>query len=214
MIVARRWGDRIGTEPATSREAHPREFPSQETAAMVTTKVMTAEELSGLPDDGYQYELVRGELRRTPPPKPEHGFVSVRLSRWLVAYEEAGDFTVFGNDSGVTLEQSPDTVRGPDVSVFRNGDLPPRPWTSYFTIPPALAGEVASPGDSMVEIEEKIEDYRWAGVPLILYCFPEQRSVWVDGAGRARVVLSEHDVLDGSDVLPGLAPIPVAKLFR
>lgn len=181
---------------------------------MVTTKLMTAEELSALPDDGYQYELVRGELRRMPPPKPEHGFVCIRLGRWLATGEETGDFTVFGNDSGVTLERNPDTVRGPDVAVFRNRDLPPRPWTSYFTVPPAVAGEVASAGDSLAEIEEKIDDYRRAGVPLILYCFPETRRVWVDGAGRKRIALHENDVLDVSDVLPGLEPIPVAKLFR
>jgi Uma2 family endonuclease len=181
---------------------------------MVATKLMTAEELSALPDDGYQYELVRGELRRMPPPKPEHGFVCMRLGRWLATFEEAGDFTVFGNDSGVSLEQNPDTVRGPDVAVYRNADLPPRPWTSYFTILPALAGEVASPGDARAEIEEKIDDYRRAGVPLILYLFPERRVVWIDGAGRKRIVLAENDVLDCSDVLPGLAPIAVAKLFR
>jgi Uma2 family endonuclease len=181
---------------------------------MVATKVMTADELAALPDDGYEYELVRGELRRMPPPKPEHGFVCMRLARWLAAFEEVGDFTVFGNDSGVSLERDPDTVRGPDVAVFRNADLPPRPWTSYFTIPPALAGEVASPSDAMVDIEEKIEDYRRAGVPVIVYCFPDRGRVWVDGAGRKRIELAGDDVLDVSDVLPGLAPISVEKLFR
>ena len=89
-----------------------------------------------------------------------------------------------------------------------------RPWTSYFEIPPALAGEVASPGDAMAAIEEKIDDYRRAGVPLILYCFPEPRRVWVDGAGRERIILYEGDLLDVSDVLSGLAAIPVARLFR
>src|SRR5215216_1822266 len=171
---------------------------------MVATKLMTVEELSALPYDGYQYELVRGELRRMPPPKPEHGLVCVGLILWLASYRDIGDVTVLSNDSGVTLAQNPDTVRGPDVAVFRNADLPTRPWTTYFTIPPALAAEVASPGDLKADIEEKIEDYRQAGVPLILYLFPEERFVWVDGAGRKRIVLSENDELDASDVLPGL----------
>lgn len=181
---------------------------------MVATKLMTAAGLSALPDDGFQYELVRGELRKMPPPKLEHGFVCMRLARWLSAFEEVGDFTVFINDSGVQLEQNPDTVRGPDVAVYRNADLPPRPWTTYLAIAPALAGEVASPGESTTEIEEKVDDYRRAGMPLILYLFPERRVVSVDGAGRKRTVLGENDVLDCSEVLPGLAPIPVAKLFR
>jgi Uma2 family endonuclease len=182
-------------------------------AAMVATKLMTAEELASLPDDGYQYELVRGELRRMPPPKPEHGFVCVRLIVWLAASQDIGEYTVFSNDSGVHLERDPDTVRGPDVMVYRNADLPPRPWTSYPSNPPVLAGEVASPGETTAEIEEKIDDYRRAGVPFIVYCFPNRRVVWVDGAGCERVVLTENDVLDCSDVLPGLASMPVAALF-
>jgi Uma2 family endonuclease len=186
----------------------------EETAAMVTTKPMTAEELAALPDDGFQYELVRGELRRMPPPKPEHGLVCVRLILWLSSYVDAGRVTVIGNDSGVTLERNPDTVRGPDVAVYRNADLPPRPWTSYFTTSPALAAEVASPGESTSEIEEKIADYRRAGVPLIWYVFPDTKTVWVDGAGRERVVLTATDALDGSDVLPGLPPILVADILR
>jgi hypothetical protein len=48
---------------------------------------------------------------------------------------------------------------------------------------------------------------------VILYCFPVERRVWIDGAGRRRIILSEQDVVDVSDVLPGLARIAVAKLF-
>jgi Uma2 family endonuclease len=121
---------------------------------------------------------------------------------------------VLTNDAGVTLERDPDTVRGPDVSVYRIADLPPRPWTAYFEVPPALAAEVASPSDRLVEIEEKIADYRRAGVPLIWYFFPETRIVWVDGAGRNRLVLSDSDVLDASDVLPGIASISIASILR
>ncbi len=181
---------------------------------MVATRLMTADELAALPDDGFQYELVRGELRRMPPPKPEHGFVCKQLVRWLLVLEDVGDYMVFFNDTGVSLEQNPDTVRGPDVAVFRNADLPSRPWTSYFEVAPVLAGEVASPSDERAEVEEKIEDYRRAGVPVIVYCFPHRGRVWIDGAGRDRIVLTEDDVLDVSDVLPELAPISVAKLFR
>lgn len=181
---------------------------------MVATKLMTAEELAALPDDGYQYELVRGELRRMPPPKPEHGQVCLNLILWLAPYREVGDVTLLVNDSGVSLERNPDTVRAPDVAVYRNADLPPRPWTSYFEVAPILAGEVSSPGDRAADIDEKIADFQRAGVPLIVYCFPHRGSVWLDGAGRDRVILTERDVLDVSDVLPGLAPILVAKLFR
>jgi Uma2 family endonuclease len=182
---------------------------------MVTTKLMTAGELFTLPDDGYEYELVRGELRKMSPPKPEHGEVTGNAALPLLLYSKQTDLaTVFLNDTGFWLERDPDTVRGPDIAVALAANLPPRPWTGYLTVTPALVAEIASPFDRQTDIEEKIADYRRAGVPLIWYLFPETKTVWVDGAGRDRVVLTEADVLDGSDVLPGLAPIPVASLFR
>jgi Uma2 family endonuclease len=182
---------------------------------MVTTRLMTADELMTLPDDGYEYELVRGELRRMPPPSIGHGYWCSRLARPLFKYEDDfGLVTVFINDAGVWLEEAPDTVRGPDIFVVQNDRLPPRPWSTYLTVPPVLVGEIASPGNTRAEIEEKIADYRRAGVSLIWYVFPETKTVWVDGAGRNRIVLSEADALDGSDVLPGLPPIPIADIFR
>lgn len=182
---------------------------------MVLTKWMTADELAALPDDGYQHELVRGELRRMPLPKPEHGHVTGRVARPFLNYEDETDLVkVMINDAGVMLERNPDTVRGPDVSVYRIADLPPRPWTSYFDVSPVLAAEIASPSDRLRDIEEKIFDYRRAGVLLIWYIFPETRIVWVDGAGRDRLVLSDSDLLDASDVLPGIAPISIASILR
>jgi Uma2 family endonuclease len=150
-----------------------------------------------------------------PPPKAEHGEVAGNAARPLLNYAWETDLaTVFINDTGVWLERNPDTVRGPDIAVALNRFLPPKPRTQYLTIPPALIVEVASRFDRKAEIEEKIADYKRAGVSLVWYVFPRTREVWVDGAGRERVVLGVADVLDGSDVLPGLPPIPVADLFR
>jgi hypothetical protein len=74
--------------------------------------------------------------------------------------------------------------------------------------------EVGSPSDRLRDIEEKISDYRNAGVQLIWYSFPETQTVWVDGANRTRVTLTVDDVLDASDILPGIAPIPIAEIFQ
>ena len=182
---------------------------------VVTARLMTAEELFVLPDDGFGYELVRGELRRMPPPGQDHGECAGNAALPLLLYaKQTGLATVFINDTGFWLERDPDTVRGPDIAVVLNERLPPRPRPKYATVRPDLVTEVASPSDSRREIEEKIADYRRAGVPLIVYLFPQERVVWVDGAGRERVILTEADVLDCSAVLPGLPPILVADLFR
>jgi hypothetical protein len=41
---------------------------------------MTAEELLRLPDDGYRYELVRGELRNMGPAGYLHGRVAINVT--------------------------------------------------------------------------------------------------------------------------------------
>ena len=40
---------------------------------VTTTPLMTAEELLNMPDDGFRYELVRGELRKRPLAGQTHG---------------------------------------------------------------------------------------------------------------------------------------------
>ena len=41
-----------------------------------TDKLMTADELLGLPDDGRRHELIAGELRTMAPSGGEHGRVA------------------------------------------------------------------------------------------------------------------------------------------
>ena len=80
------------------------------------------------------------------------------------------------------------------------GDIAPEGWVK---IPPDLAVEVVSPNDSAEDLEEKLDDYRKAGVPLIWVIYPEARMVKVlrrDGPPRE---LREDDELSGEDVIPG-----------
>ncbi len=46
---------------------------------MTTTRRATYEDLVGLPDDGDLHELVRGEIRRMPPPTEPHGAIEAAL---------------------------------------------------------------------------------------------------------------------------------------
>jgi len=47
---------------------------------MTTLQRSTAGELFGMPDDGFRYELVKGELRRISPSGSEHGAVIVNIT--------------------------------------------------------------------------------------------------------------------------------------
>jgi Uma2 family endonuclease len=49
----------------------------------IETKRTTAEELLRMPDDGFRYELVRGELRKMPPAGSEHGTIAMDMGTSL-----------------------------------------------------------------------------------------------------------------------------------
>jgi hypothetical protein len=44
------------------------------------TRSVTADELLAMPDDGYRYELVKGELRKMAPAGDEHGELTMALA--------------------------------------------------------------------------------------------------------------------------------------
>jgi Uma2 family endonuclease len=84
-----------------------------------TKSEITAEELFSLPDDGWRDELVRGELRRTPPTGIQHGHIASRLNQRLSAYVETNNLGVVCTaEAGFRLAQHPDTVRAPDVAFI------------------------------------------------------------------------------------------------
>ncbi|MBX9622893.1 MAG: Uma2 family endonuclease [Gemmataceae bacterium] len=104
-------------------------------------------------------------------------------------------------------------VRFPDVSFVRYGRLPgERVPEGHLTIPPDLAAEVVSPHDEVLPFEEKLLDYRDAGVRLVWVIFPNTGTAWVyrpDGSG---VFVGEDGLLDGGDVIPGFS-VRLADLF-
>ncbi len=99
---------------------------------------------------------------------------------------------------------APSLVRRPDVSFVRYGRLPggvlPRGW---IKIRPDLAVEVVSPNDTAEELDERLEDYERAGIPLIWVVYPKLRTAKVyRGDGSFRRV-REEDMLSGEDIIPG-----------
>jgi Uma2 family endonuclease len=179
-----------------------------------TTKLMTAEELMALPDDGWRYELIEGVLHRMPPGGLEHSDIgSELLARLRVFGRESGIGRAFGADAGVFFEQDPDTVRVPDVAFVRTERLPPADeWIGLSRVIPDLVCEVVSPSDRPGQVTAKVAFYLERGVPMVWVLRPRPRSVTVHRPGAEPRVLGEGDVLDGEDLLPGFS-LPVADVF-
>jgi len=180
----------------------------------ITDKLMTADELWRLPDDGQRHELVAGELRTMAPSGSQHGRVTVRVTVPLGQYVEAHELgVVFGAETGFWIAEKPDTVRAPDVAFVRReraeavGDV-----TGYWPGAPDLGVEVISPSDLYTEVDEKVAMWLERGARMVLVVNPRRRTIAVHRPGGQVRLLAESDEIDGEDVVPGWK-LPVRALF-
>ena len=82
----------------------------------------------------------------------------------------------------------------------------------FFPGAPDLAVGVVSPGDTMYEIEETVDDFLAAGTRLVWVVNPRRRTVTVYRPGPRVSILKEPDQLSGEEVVPGFA-CTVGELF-
>jgi Uma2 family endonuclease len=171
----------------------------------INERLMTADELLAMPDDGQRHELVRGELRTMPPGGWEHGYESIRVAASLaphvIRHKMGG---VAGADTGFRLSTTPDTVRVPDLAFVRLDRLPSgAARRGYFQGAPDLAVEVISPNDLYTEVEEKVAEWLEHGTLMVLVVNPRRQTVAVHRPGQPVRMLGVDDTLDGEDVVPG-----------
>jgi Uma2 family endonuclease len=113
-------------------------------------------------------------------------------------------------DVGVWLEREPDTVRAPDIAFFSPEKDPPEEIAArYAEVVPDLLVEIVSPNDTPREVREKAEV--WLGFVWVVN--PETRTIDVHRRGLPITTLTEQDVLDGLDILPGFT-CPVSDIFN
>ena len=178
-------------------------------------RLLTAEHLYSIAEDGRNYELDHGELVIMEPPVPEHGRVELRIGAILLAFVEAHRLgVVYSGDPGFVLARSPDTVRGPDVAFLRAERVPQgedRKW--FYEGAPDLAVEVLSPSDRPGQLAKKVRNYLDSGTRLVWVADPWSRTVVVHAPGALPHTLGEADTIDGGDVLPGFSS-PVLLFFQ
>ena len=151
------------------------------------------------------FELVDGTLVEKAVGFEESRFAAL-LIRYLLEFLERHDLgAIVGPDAYMRL--FPGLVRAPDTAFIsweryprnkrRRGEIP--------TVAPDLVVEVLSKGNTRKEMKRKLEEYFRAGVRLVWYVDPSQRTVRVYTAADRSTLLREDQKLDGGDVLPGFA---------
>ncbi|MDE2767020.1 MAG: Uma2 family endonuclease [Acidobacteriota bacterium] len=168
-------------------------------------RLLTADDLLRLSSEGVRGELIRGVLCETMPAGREHGQIVVNLVILLGNFIKPRRLGVLtASDSGVWLERDPDTVREPDIAFFSAETSPlDERVTGYAEVAPDLVVEIASPGDSRRELNDKARMWISFGVELVLVVHPDERAVDVHRADSPVVTISDADALDGQHVLPG-----------
>jgi Uma2 family endonuclease len=164
----------------------------------------TPDDLPKLEQHGL-FELVDGHLIEKP-----MGYFSGRTASKLTARLEwfLQEHPIGEVSSEVTFRcfpEKPNQLRRPDIAFISSARLANVPAEGHVPIRPDLAIEVISPGDGVYELDEKLEDYVSAAIPLVWIFNPAARTVRVCKPDRSSRTLIETETLDGGEILPGFA---------
>jgi len=110
----------------------------------------------------------------------QEAYLAMRIGCLLGNFVEAHDLGfVLGADGMARL--APGLVRIPDASFVSWQQFPNRrvPRTPMLALAPRLAVEVLSPSNTEQEMDRKLQDYFAAGISLVWYVNPVQRTVHV-----------------------------------
>ena len=179
----------------------------------VQDRLYTAQDLADMPDDGKIYELHNGVLIEV----AGSNLRQSQLAAWLIYLlfnfiEQHGlGGAVTGADGTAQLNDY--NTRIPDVGYISAERLKTQDKNGYIQGAPDLAIEVVSPSNSNLEMQQRAGEYLSAKARLVWIVNPMTRTIDVYRPGGTRTVFSGDDVLDGSDVLPGLG-LSLREVFK
>lgn len=177
------------------------------TQSRPATRLVTLEEFAALPKHP-RYELVKGELVEQMSASREHekaaGLVLIKVGNHVLLNNLGEVYT--GNRAYATIPSAPATSRMPDASFVSNARLNrPELHGMIYDGAPDLAIEVLSPGNSAAETARKVAEYLAAGSKAVWVIDLARRMLTVHIPDAASQTLTERDVVDGGDYLPGFA---------
>lgn len=137
------------------------------------SRLITYEDSLLLPEDKCE-EIVKGELRKMPPPSLRHARLIERLGAMLRSSLDADRFEVLISAFGQVIRKEPFTYRVPDLGVYLREKLGE---DHYIWAVPELLVEVISPANRKGELAELIGDYDFLGVPEVWLLDLDERSL-------------------------------------
>lgn len=179
-------------------------------------RLLSADDLLAMPDDGNRHELFRGELITMPPPGFMHTIVTGNFGLQIGSFVLHNGLPYIGGpEAAAYTEQNPDTVRAADYALYaRQHIVSPPPDRGYIPgLVPELVVEVISPGyRSAAGVAERVEMWRDAGVRLVVVAHIATHEIVTHGEDGSKLRFVMGDTLALEPVLPGFA-YPVADIF-
>jgi len=181
------------------------------TTAQATIPVSRADVLRLQHEAGIEY--VNGQYLEKPVSR-DSSWIEGKIARLLAnAIGDSGYARVFPSSLGYQcFADDPAKFRKPDVSVIRSERLSEED-EGLMHVPPDLAVEVVSPGDTASELDDKVLEYLANGFRLVWVVFPSSRSVVVHRPAASPVRLSASQEITGESAVPTFR-CKVAEFFE
>jgi Uma2 family endonuclease len=178
-------------------------------------RVWTEAEIMALREDGFNHEIVDGELVMSPKNDFYHGYICGRLFLALGNFNQAHRLgAILDSSTGFWMKNR--NCRAPDISFVTKARLKKLGFKasthSFFPGAPDLAVEILSPNNTRVEIEARLRDFFASGARLAWVIDPDARRVEVCRSLTERKLIGSGGFMEGEDLLPGFR-YPIAELF-
>ncbi len=148
------------------------------------------------------YEFVNGEVTQKPMTKWSHFRIADELAGILRDYRRGDAGGISGEDPTVNISGTADRrYRAPDVAYWSPAK---RTRVGEIFLPPTLAIEVMSQGQTLTNMRAKCREYRARGVDVVWLINPPRRTVEVFDGERDGDALVASDAMLESPHLPSL----------
>ncbi len=178
----------------------------------ISQRGLTLDQFLELPDQKPALEYWGGAVSQKVSPKSDHGRLQPTIARLLDQAAEPGRL-------GWAFTETRATFAGrsvvPDVTFYLRDRIPRESdghMAQDFHVPPDVAIEIISPGQTVRELHDRCRWYVDHGVKIALFVNPRDLSVTRVRPGGDEIVLRAADRIDLAPVLPAFQ-ITVQELF-
>jgi Uma2 family endonuclease len=174
---------------------------------------LTLKEFLTWPEEKPALEFVDGVVTRKMSPVGPHGKLQFMMAKWLDRASGEGEIAEVYTELRTNWTDRASLV--PDVSVYLVERVPTTPtgdMADEFWVPPDLAVEIASPGQSVNHLTDRANLLLANGVRVVVVVEPRPRQVRVARAGQPIQTYRGEDIVAIEDVLPGFSFV-VRDLF-